>query len=74
MAATCEGPAVKLFRFSLRHKAETEATLEAREALEKVEADAPRVEELRVAHEIRVTRNDFGPKIAAALHLRRTRK
>lgn len=57
----------------LRHRTEPNAVAAAREALERVEADTPAVEAIREEHEGRIRRNDFAPKIAAALHLRQAR-
>lgn len=56
-----------------KHRADPPGVATAKEALARVEADASKVEAIREEHEGRIRRNDFAPKIAAALHLRHIR-
>ena len=61
------------WRWLCGHRVETGGVAAAREAFERVDADTPQVEAIRAEHEDRIRRNDFGPKIAIALRLRRIR-
>jgi len=57
----------------VRRHGETQGVATAREALARVEADAPMVEAVQEEHKRRLLENDFTRKMSAALHVRRVR-
>lgn len=60
--------------WSRHSRGESPGVAAARERLEKITEDDTPVGEVQQEHEDRLRRNSLGPTMAAALHLRRTRR